>query len=222
MNWYKIAQSLVEHKIVSPEAMKDLSNFRRSLPGKNVTSIRQEIMDAISKYPEGMVDYKKFNVGSVFMFGAAPRTLQSYGYRIGFQICNHVEKNKKQKKYIIIRRVFENHSDYETWYGNRHLWQDYCKEDISDIAGEHMSEAKSMNAPIELDISNPGPWLLHAVSAFESKNQESIRHIKEMLDKKDEEFLYEVVDIINKNKQKIRKDIFFALESLIEKSLAKF
>lgn len=196
MNWYKRAQGEDVSPVFSREAIVDLARLNRTLQGKTLSDIRDQLISAIKS---GRFKINNtYPSASVKMYGAEPMGLGTQGYRIGLQIC----KDKNGKKFTLIRRIFEHHDEYEKWYVNHRSWSDECGsyEPNKSIQGDEPQG-------VPFDPKSPRAWLVASVRALLDGNSRAAAIQKNFLRGRKNDDLMAVMALIDSEGDKIRGDI---------------
>jgi hypothetical protein len=195
MNWYKTAQYGTRPPVFSREALADLANLNRTLPGKTVSDIRDHLISVIRS---NQMTIKDSYPGTVKMYGANPMGLHTQGYRVGLQIC----KDKEGKKYILVRRIFEHHDEYEKWLASRGKWSDLC----GSYEPRESGGADEIR-PVPLDPKSPRNWLVATVKALYGNEPRLALEQKKFLEGKSNDNLIDLMALIDAEGKGIRKDI---------------
>jgi hypothetical protein len=126
-------------------------------------------------------------------------------------LCKWEDKEGNSHNYLLIRRIFEDHHVYEQWLTTRAEWRDECGD---NPAHEQNKDKEKVTVPF--DSKNPRPWLVHTVSAIERRDAEVMKAQKHMLSMQGEDSLMQLMESMDKEKAKIRFDIFDMLQKWIQ------
>lgn len=244
MNWYKLAQNLpfswenVEGIVYTTEAQADLRNFKKSQGKRNAAQVSFAVQENIDSRIATLRESVRKNNVRIYVFephGIGLAIGQGRGYRICAQVCSlggenatmsrislrEQEIQKTGKKFLLIKRIFENHDEYISWLNrDEEKHRDEC-EMYSGAYSRIRSSKVDDSKIVPLDAENPHAWLTHVVGLMRDKNIQKLYIHKEMLSGKSEEELFKILDFVTKNGNKFPVYMFNEILSWIEDSIDK-
>lgn len=254
MNWYKLAQNRsfswanVDGILYTPEAMRDLKDFKKSQEGRSAKEISTLIKDVIDRrqinlrnvesrpaanpyIPNGPKEKIKIHVFEPRGVGLAEGPGKAY--RIGAQLCSlggetsessdkyirEQEFERTGRKFLIIKRVFENHDeDYLPWIS---LYNSSHVDDCPKYTFQ-IQRKENQEKIVDLNPQNPFDWLVNSVKMIRDRNIEGISIHKRMLEGKSEEEIFSILEFMTKNQARfpsnILKDIGRWIEEYVDRT----